>query len=220
VKILKVRRVGNSNVVSLPREFEAAGYGPGASVLVEQLEDGSLHLVRTDELRDLIRSSGKRLIAKHRQALEILAGHDRGDPVAWRVTDEGNETAFLYLDADDVVALYADIFNCTVDEAGDQLRSRSGLEGAVARPRGSCHVWGACVALQAAVLAQGIAESQVFVDGNKRTALISLLTFLDINGWMLDADDVALASWILDLSQGLSAEELAQRLRGALAETK
>jgi antitoxin component of MazEF toxin-antitoxin module len=82
VKILKVRRVGNSNVVSLPREFEAAGYGPGALVLVEQLEDGSLHLVRTDELRDLIRSRGKRLIAKHRQALEILAGHDRGDPVA------------------------------------------------------------------------------------------------------------------------------------------
>jgi hypothetical protein len=48
------------------------------------------------------------------------------------VTDEGNELAFLYLDADDVVALYADIFECTVDEAGDQLRSRSGLEGAVA----------------------------------------------------------------------------------------
>jgi hypothetical protein len=82
VKILKVRRVGNSNVVSLPREFEAAGYGPGASVLVEQLEDGSLHLVRTDELRHLIRSRGKRLIAKHSEALAILAGHDRGEPVA------------------------------------------------------------------------------------------------------------------------------------------
>lgn len=136
------------------------------------------------------------------------------------MTDEGNETAFLYLDADDVVALYADIFNCTVEEAGDQLRSRSGLEGAVARSRAHATYGGGDVALQAAVLAQGIAESQAFVDGNKRTALISLLTFLDINGWMLDADDVALASWILDLSQGLSAEELAQRLRGVLAETK
>ena len=80
MKILKVRRVGNSNVVSLPREFEASGYGPGASVLVEQLEDGSLHLVRTDELRDLIRSKGKRLIAQHAEALAILAAHDRGDP--------------------------------------------------------------------------------------------------------------------------------------------
>jgi hypothetical protein len=82
VKILKVRRVGNSNVVSLPREFEAAGYGPGTSVLVEQLEDGSLHLVRTDEVRDLIRGRGKRLITEHAEALAILAAHDGGDPTA------------------------------------------------------------------------------------------------------------------------------------------
>jgi prophage maintenance system killer protein len=136
------------------------------------------------------------------------------------VTDEGNELAFLYLDADDVVALYADIFNCTVDEAGDQLRNRSGLEGAVARPRTHAAYGRADGALQAAVLAHGIAESQVFVDGNKRTALIALLTFLDINGWMLDTDDIALASWILDLSQGLSTEDLARRLRGVLAEAK
>ena len=134
------------------------------------------------------------------------------------MTEEGNKLAFLYLDADDVVALYADIFNCTVDEAGDQLRSPSGLEGAVARPRAHAAYAGADVAMQAAVLAHGIAESQVFVDGNKRTALIALLTFLDINGWMLDTDDVALATWVLDLSQGLSAEDLAQRLRGVLAE--
>jgi prophage maintenance system killer protein len=51
---------------------------------------------------------------------------------------------------------------------------------------------GADVPLPAAVLAHGIAESQVVVDGNKRTALIALLTFVDINGWMLDTDDVAL----------------------------
>ena len=136
------------------------------------------------------------------------------------MTDEGNELAFLYLDADDVVALYADIFNCTVDEAGDQLRSRSGLEGAVARPRAHAAYAGADVALQAAVLAHGIAESQVFLDGNKRTALGALLIFLDINGWVLDTDDIALASWILDLSRGLSAEDLARRLRGVLAEAK
>jgi hypothetical protein len=46
----------------------------------EQLEDGSLHLVRADELRDLIRSREKRLIAKHAEALAMLDGHDRGDP--------------------------------------------------------------------------------------------------------------------------------------------
>jgi death-on-curing protein len=118
------------------------------------------------------------------------------------------------------VALYADIFNCTADEAGDQLRSRSELEGAIARPRAHAAYGGADLALQAAVLAHGIAESQVCVDGNKRTALIDLLTFLDINGWMLDADDVTLASWILDLGRGLSAEDLAGRLRGVLVGAK
>ncbi|MCW3069809.1 MAG: hypothetical protein JWL67_2434, partial [Solirubrobacterales bacterium] len=29
MKIVKVRRVGNSNVISIPREFEAHGYAPG-----------------------------------------------------------------------------------------------------------------------------------------------------------------------------------------------
>ena len=30
MKIVKVRRVGNSNVISIPREFEASGYVPGS----------------------------------------------------------------------------------------------------------------------------------------------------------------------------------------------
>ena len=37
MKVVKVRRVGNSNVVSIPRELEARGYAPGTSVLVEEL---------------------------------------------------------------------------------------------------------------------------------------------------------------------------------------
>jgi hypothetical protein len=133
------------------------------------------------------------------------------------VTDEGNELAFLYLDADDVVALYADIFNCTVAEAGDQLRNRSGLEGAVARARTYDAYASADVALQAAVVAHGIAESQVSSTATSERPS-SLLTFLDINGSMLETDDVALASWILELSQGLSAEDLAQRAARCLAE--
>ena len=134
------------------------------------------------------------------------------------MTDEGSELAFQYLDADDVVALHADIFHCTVGQAGDQLRSLSGLRRrGRATAQHAAHA-GADVALQAAVLTHGIAESQVFIDGKKRTAVIALLTFLDIKGWMLDTDDVALAAWILDLSKGLSAEDLARRLRGVLAE--
>jgi hypothetical protein len=35
------------------------------------------------------------------------------------------------------------------------------------------------LALRAAALAHGVAESQTFIDGNKRLALIAMLTFLD-----------------------------------------
>jgi hypothetical protein len=40
----------------------------------------------------------------------------------------------VYLGVDDVIALHAEILGCTEAEAADQLRSRDGLEGAVARP--------------------------------------------------------------------------------------
>ena len=40
MKIVKVRRVGNSNVVSLPHDLEASGYTPGTPVLIEELPGG------------------------------------------------------------------------------------------------------------------------------------------------------------------------------------
>lgn len=133
--------------------------------------------------------------------------------------DEGEDApVLLYLTAEDVIALHADIFDCPVEEAGDQLRNPNGLDGAVARPLTHARYAGADIALQAAVLAHGIAESQLFIDGNKRTAMMAMLTFLDVNGWQVTADDVTLAGWILDLAHGLSAEDLAGRLRDALVE--
>jgi antitoxin component of MazEF toxin-antitoxin module len=68
MKVVKIRRVGNSNVISIPREFEARGYAPGSSVLVEELPDGDLRII------------GGRLVAEHGEALEILANHDPDAP--------------------------------------------------------------------------------------------------------------------------------------------
>jgi antitoxin component of MazEF toxin-antitoxin module len=79
MKIVKIRRVGNSNVVSIPRELEARGYAPGSSVLVEELEDGELRIIPTEQVRDRIRSVGRRVVSEHPEALKILAEHD---PVA------------------------------------------------------------------------------------------------------------------------------------------
>jgi len=71
-------------------------------------------------------------------------------------------------------------------------------------------------ALQAAVLAVGIAETQPFVEGNKRTALAAMLTFIAINGYELRASQEQLADWIIRLSAELDEDGLAALIREAL----
>lgn len=69
---------------------------------------------------------------------------------------------------------------------------------------------------QAAVLAHGIAQSQSFIDGNKRTALIAMTTFLALNGWDVSLPDEDLADLILQFAHGLRPGEMADRLRTSL----
>jgi death-on-curing protein len=126
----------------------------------------------------------------------------------------GDEPIHLVLE--DVVELYATIIAGTPGQAADQLRNRSGLESALARPATHTHYENADLAMQAAVLAHGIAEGQFFVDGNKRLALVAMLTFLELNGYRVQASDPELAGWILDLAAGTTPEQLAERIRAAL----
>lgn len=71
--------------------------------------------------------------------------------------------------------------------------------------------------MQAAVLAHGIADGQIFIDANKRTALAALRTFLRLNAWGLSATQQERADWIMSLARGTTVTELAERLRLALA---
>lgn len=87
------------------------------------------------------------------------------------------------------------------------------MKSALARPRSYAHYEKADLALQAAALAHGIAESQTFVDGNKRLALVAMLAFLEINDYSVDASDVELAGWIIELSAGTTPERLAELVR-------
>lgn len=56
----------------------------------------------------------------------------------------------------------------------------------------------------AALYAEVVAKGHVFNDGNKRTALLSMITFLDINGYHLVVDQNNLADQIVDLADGKS----------------
>jgi hypothetical protein len=68
------------------------------------------------------------------------------------------EDGLLNLDLEDVLVLYASIFDCTDQEAADQLRYAGELEVALARPGNYARYERADFALQAAVLAHGIAS--------------------------------------------------------------
>lgn len=65
---------------------------------------------------------------------------------------------FIYLELDDALEIYAAIICCTADQAGDHLRSRQALEGALSRPARYAHYEQADLARQGAVLAHGIAK--------------------------------------------------------------
>lgn len=129
---------------------------------------------------------------------------------------EAEDLEPVYLTLEDALELYAAIIDGTTAQARDQLRSRAGLEGALERPASHAHYESADLALQAAVLAHGIAEGQSFIDGNKRLALVAMLTFLDVNGYRVPVSDRELADWIIGLSAGAAPEELADRLRAAM----
>jgi death-on-curing protein len=61
----------------------------------------------------------------------------------------------------------------------------------------------------AASYAFGIARNHAFVDGNKRTALVVSITFLDRNGWDIVASKEDVYFTFLHLADGsLSEEEL------------
>ena len=66
----------------------------------------------------------------------------------------------------------------------------------------------------AASYAFGIARNHAFLDGNKRTALAVSLTFLDRNGWDIEASKEDLYFTFLHHADGsLSEEELAAWFR-------
>ena len=130
--------------------------------------------------------------------------------------EQHGEIEPIYLTLEDVLELYGLIIGATAAEAADHLRNREGLEGALARPATYAHYEEADPALQATVLAHGIAEGQLFIDGNKRTALVAMLTFLEINGFRVEATEAELAGWILSFSTGATPEDVAKLLRSAL----
>jgi antitoxin component of MazEF toxin-antitoxin module len=88
MKIVRVRGVGNSNVVSLPRALERLGYTVGTDVAIDELPNGELRLVPTEHLNARFREITRQVVEENREALDRLATHDRGGIYVERPTSQ------------------------------------------------------------------------------------------------------------------------------------
>ena len=82
------------------------------------------------------------------------------------------------------------------------LRDEGMLESALDRPRNRWAYESAGLAELAAAYAFGIARNHPFIDGNKRTSLLALYTFLGVNGIDFDVPEAEAAAMILSLAAG------------------
>jgi len=117
----------------------------------------------------------------------------------------------IWLERRDVEAFHALLISEFGGRAG--LRDPGALESALARPL-NLAAYGKPTAHElAAAYAFGIARNHPFVDGNKRTALVSAFTFLELNGHEVVADEAEAVVTFLAFAGGkLSQEVLAQWL--------
>ena len=123
----------------------------------------------------------------------------------------------VYLNKNDVLALYADLFGLSDQESEAALIRDDLLESALASPRNHAMYEGADTLEQAAWLGQAIARNHAFVDGNKRITLTVVQTFLGYNSATLTCSDDYLAAWIIALTLGMTAETFAACLRSFIA---
>lgn len=89
-----------------------------------------------------------------------------------------------YLSVAEVVALHNQIM-ARMGEPFAPLRDEGLLESALMRAQTAAYYEGADIVRQASLLAIGISQNKPFVDGNKRTAFLALMTFIGLNGFWL-----------------------------------
>lgn len=123
---------------------------------------------------------------------------------AWDIV--GRETSLRYLDVADVQAIHEELVRDFANDADPiqpaGVRDQGLLEGAIHRPHtslGSTLKY-PTVEMSAAALLCSLVHDHPFHNGNKRTALVSMLVFLDENGLLLECEDDAIFKLVLRLA--------------------
>ncbi|MFN0071323.1 MAG: hypothetical protein ACKVVP_07510 [Chloroflexota bacterium] len=76
--VVKIRKVGSGNVVSVPSALAASGYCAGQRVIIEELSNGDLLVRRVINHSKQLQANTRRVIEKHRKSLDILEAYDQG----------------------------------------------------------------------------------------------------------------------------------------------
>jgi len=87
------------------------------------------------------------------------------------------------------------------------LRDEGLLQNALQRPVNKWQYENADTFGCAAAYAFGIAKAHAFVDGNKRTAFVTSVTFLRLNGWHFMTEPAEGVTFMEDLASGAVSEE-------------
>ncbi|MEJ0027837.1 MAG: type II toxin-antitoxin system death-on-curing family toxin [Rhizomicrobium sp.] len=121
-------------------------------------------------------------------------------------------TDWVWLDPDALLAAHDE--QLAEHGGASGIRDPGMFESALARPQNLAAYGEPDAAALAAAYAFGIAKNHAFIDGNKRTALVALESFLVLNGFELAVDDGQAVMAILSVVSGaFSEDELASWIR-------
>jgi death on curing protein len=130
-----------------------------------------------------------------------------------------SESPYLYL----TISQIRELHDSVIQEYGgtDGLRGLASLDPIVEAPQNVAYFQDGDVFEQASAYACAIVQHNPFMDGNKSTALVAALVFLEINGIEEhDYNEPLLVQAMLYLAEGkMNVELFAQFLRDALSGT-
>lgn len=118
------------------------------------------------------------------------------------MSEPASEPTFVWLTSDLVQAIHARQLKLFGGPAG--LRDEGALESALGQPVNRAAYGEVDLAELAAAYAFGIAKNHPFIDGNKRVALLSLVTFLGLN----DVDFLVDEAEAVVMIRGLATSEI------------
>jgi len=122
-------------------------------------------------------------------------------------------TPTFYPTVEDVLDSYAEIMGISHNDTVNYVRDLSLLESALNRPKAAAFYENAGLIEQAASLLWGIAKNHPFTDGNKRTAYVTMMTFLRANGWTVETAIDEEYRFMIHVVEHLTTQDAAEWIR-------